>query len=300
MAQVNADKNGIIQDLTQSQWDEFWQNGFVKIGKTLTESELNGLQQRVSDIMLGKIKYDNLLMQVDQSNDKNILSKTEYESNNLEVTGQSLGFKGSHIKYRKIGEAGCGLECDDLFTSFMKKTVFKNICNNVYGKHVPVSIYRSMVFNKPAASDGGGTYLPWHQDGGNWWALDRDPLVFTWTALYDSTIDNGCVQCIPGSHKNGILSHRGHTLNQQLQKEICKPECIVHIPCKAGETMLCHNFTVHRSGINKTEIPRWGFSANYTDGRTKVLNPKPKDSGPIGTPGQSFKVIFPSPFASKL
>ena len=32
-------------------------------------------------------------------------------------------------------------------------------------------------------ADGGGTPLPWHQDGGEHWALDRDPLMFVWIAL---------------------------------------------------------------------------------------------------------------------
>eukprot|EP00483_Globobulimina_turgida_P005502 UN05512 len=208
--------NGLIQDLSASQWQEFWQNGFVKIGKTLTESELNALRARLHDIMQGRIKYDKLLMQVDESSTKNISSKTDYDVNSLETRGQSLGFKGSDVKYRKVGEAGVGLECDDLFTAFMQKKVFKNICNVVYGKHRSIAIYRSMVFNKPAVGDGGGTYLPWHQDGGNWWGLDRDPLVFTWTALYDATKENGCVQCVVGSHKNGVLSRPGHTLDKQL------------------------------------------------------------------------------------
>ena len=33
--------------------------------------------------------------------------------------------------------------------------------------------------------------------------LDKDPKVTIYTALDDATIENGCVQFIPGSHKLG-------------------------------------------------------------------------------------------------
>merc|ERR1711964_39405 len=80
----------------------------------------------------------------------------------------------------------------------------------VHGTHVDVALFRAMVFNKPAEK---GTDLPWHQDGGDWWGLDRDPQIFVWTALDDATCENGCVQVVPGSHRLGLLSRRGHTLS---------------------------------------------------------------------------------------
>ena len=61
---------------------------------------------------------------------------------------------------------------------------------------------------------------------------------------------------------------------------------------------LVHNFTVHRSGTNTTSNPRRGFSANYVDARTRVLDPKPPLAGPIGVPGHTFPIVWPSPFAS--
>ena len=44
--------------------------------------------------------------------------------------------------------------------------------------------------------DGGGTALPWHQDGGEHWALDRDPLFFVWIALTQvcTTASEGLLQ----------------------------------------------------------------------------------------------------------
>lgn len=50
------------------------------------------------------------------------------------------------------------------------------------------------------------------------------------------------------------------------------------------------------SGVNVTAAPRRGFSANYVDARTRVLEPKPALAGPIGVPGHTFPLVWPSPF----
>ena len=51
-----------------------------------------------------------------------------------------------------------------------------------------------------------------------------------------------------------------------------------------------------RSGINVTAAPRRGFSANYIDARTRVLDPKPALAGPIGVAGHTFPLVWASPF----
>jgi phytanoyl-CoA hydroxylase len=75
--------------------------------------------------------------------------------------------------------------------------------------------------NKPA---GRGTILPWHQDGGNVWSLDRDPLLTTWVALVPATQANGCMDCIPGSHQLGLLSQFGSTVSDENAKMHCLSE----------------------------------------------------------------------------
>ena len=182
----------------------------------------------------------------------------------------------------------------------------------------------------------GGTTLPWHQDGGDreslslslslslstlcflrrkteqltenaltrhhWksdWGLTHDPLVFVWTALDDATAANGCVRVVRGSHKLGILSARGHTLSSAHVEELCKEENIETLEIPAGHSFLCHNWTVHGSGVNQTEKSRLAFSVNYVDGRTRCLDPWPALGGTLGVPGTGFPEIFPSIYASQ-
>ena len=135
----------------------------------------------------------------------------------------------------------------------------------MYGRHASVSIFRAMLMNKPA---GQGTYLPWHQDAGDVWKLDRDPILTSWIALDDATRDNGCVQAIPGSHRLGLLSKNGSTISDAHAARYCPEEAIVDLEIEAGEGILLHNWMLHRSGVNSTNRPRRAISACYMDGRT--------------------------------
>jgi hypothetical protein len=299
--------------LSDAQYAQFLEDGYLILGKIATDEELHSMNHRLDQLMLGEIQYgDKLLMQIDPNapevksaaavtdvkNEYEIYKAQANETQNQGRDGVGVGFKFPSMAYRKIGEAHCGLEVDPIFHAFQSKPLFRDICGRAYGRHAPISIYRSMVMCKPQGDLGGGSPLPYHQDGGLWWALDRDPLVFVWVALTEATLENGAVQVVKGSHKNGLLSKRGHTLTPDQVKEVCDdhPELIVNLELKPGEAALVHNFTVHRSSINTTSNPRRGFSVNYIDGRTKVLDPKPEGSGPIGVPGDSFPVVFPSKF----
>lgn len=106
------------------------------------------------------------------------------------------------------------------------------------------------------------------------------------------------MQVVRGSHRLGLLSRRGHTLSEaDVQRVVGYGSNVVDVTLAPGQAFLCHNFTVHRSGTNTTDAPRRGFSVNYIDARTRVMDPKPAGAGYLGTPGTSFPEVMPSPFA---
>jgi hypothetical protein len=289
----------VTRSLTPAQWEQYDRDGFLLLGRVSEDGELAALNARVDDLMQGRVQYGpGLLMQLDPSAGASGASEYgAYAQVNVEVAGQTVGFKGPSMAYRKIGEAQAGLEVDPLFAAFQSGPLFQDITARVYGAGTPIAIYRSMVMAKPSGDLGGGTPLPWHQDGGDWWALSEDPLCFVWTALSDATIANGAVQVVRGSHKLGLLSKRGHTLTPEGLAAVVEPAeahgDVVDVELKAGEAFLCHNFTVHRSGINTTAGARRGFSANYVRASTRVLIPKPELAGPLGEPGTAFPdVVF--------
>jgi Phytanoyl-CoA dioxygenase (PhyH) len=250
--------------ISQSQWAQYEKDGYLKLGKVLGDAELLSLQTRIDDIMMGRasIDYSRILMQLDSETGK-------YE----DAGEQSMGFKGASPNYRKIQE----LEQDDLFLAYTQRPLFREICTRTYGPEASVASFRAMFMNKPARK---GTFLPWHQD--RWVYLDRDPKITVWTALDPATIANGCVQVIPGSHKEGLLnpSHPSGFLAPEQAKQWCTPDKTVYLELQPGEAVLLHNWLLHASEVNKTDIPRRAYSVCYMDAATVDRN------------GRSYPIIF--------
>jgi ectoine hydroxylase-related dioxygenase (phytanoyl-CoA dioxygenase family) len=240
--------------LSKAQWAQFEQDGYLVLGQVISDAELEALGRRMDDIMLGRYRYEGMYFQLD--------SETGAYGD-VPSGGQ---WAEATLNYRKIEQ----LEKDPLFLSYMQNPVFREITRQVYGEDV--AIYRAMFMNKPAQR---GTVLPYHQDGGTQWSLTMNPLITVWTALDDSTIENGCVQVIPGSHKLGLLSEHGHTITPEQEAAYCKDEASVYLEAPAGTAILLHNWLLHRSGINTIHRPRRAFSVCFMDAATRhTRNPE--------------------------
>jgi phytanoyl-CoA hydroxylase len=246
-------ESNITHLITDEQFQQYEEQGYLNLGKILSDEMLVKLQSRINDIMLGKaeVNYDKMLMQLDSDSGK-------YEDAGI----QSKGFKGSTKDYRKIQDLGY----DPLFLSYMQEPIFRDICARIYGANASISCYRAMFMNKPARK---GTWLPWHQD--RWTSLTIDPLLTVWTALDPVTVANGCVQVVPGSHKLGIInpSHPSGFLTKEQAAEHCPGSKIIPLELKVGEVALLHNWLLHASDVNRSDISRRGFSVCYMDANTK-------------------------------
>ena len=253
----------MIQEIGENEWKEFQDEGYLRLGKQVSQSELNDLAQRIDDIMLGKapIDYDRIDMQLDSNPE------------NPQTPGpQSKGHKGATLSYRKIQD----LELDPLFLSYMQKPIFEEICRRVYGPETSIACFRAMFMNKPARE---GKFLKWHQD--RWHFLDPDPLVTVWMALDPATIENGCVQIIPRSH-HGLVNpdHPSGFLTEEQIEDLLARSKPQYLELEAGEGVLLHNWLLHSSEINKTDIPRRAFSVCYMDAAT------------VSDKDKTFSIIF--------
>jgi len=110
--------------------------------------------------------------------------------------------------------------------------------------------------------------INWHQDA-NYWGLDPFELVTGWIALTDTTIENGCMRYMPGTHKQNKIKHietyaedSALTRGQEISKEIDEDKS-VPVLLKAGQIALHHCLTVHASAPNNTKEYRIGMAVRY-------------------------------------
>ena len=113
-------------------------------------------------------------------------------------------------------------------------------------------------FLKPARS---GSATPWHQDNGLWRDGDTEPFNF-WMALDPATIENGCLQMIPGSYKTEIVPHVLYedSIHAELPKERVEEMIdtfgIEHVELQPGSIVCWHSSAWHYSPPNTSEKGR--------------------------------------------
>lgn len=239
----------VLEMIKESAWQDFLRDGFLHLGRVLEEKEVEALKQRADDLAMGVVSNPDLQIQLGAAGDDDGLPEV--------ASAFEHGARPYIIQ---------GLETDELFLRLIQKPAFREVCARMYGKHASVSISRAMLMNKMV---GQGTILPWHQDGGNVWALDRDPLVTIWVALDDATTGHGCLDCIPGSHHLGLLCQSGSILSGGDVELNCPEDRVHPLEVKAGHALLLHNWLIHRSGADPSSAPCRVFTMCCMDGRTR-------------------------------
>lgn len=248
------------------------QDGFARVGRVFDEATLARLRERAEAIMLGQVVYPGLFFQHDTTTGR--YEDLEYKK----------GYVGPSLHYRKVEK----LEKDPLFWELCNHPLFEEIAR----AWIPgdVAIYRVVLFNKPAR---GGTVLPWHQDGGSYWGLDRSPTLQIWTALDDAPLGSGCLEVIPGSHDGGLATPLGGVIPDHVVQTRDIEAQRAFVPAQAGEVVLVHNHLWHGSGVNRTDRPRRGVTICYMSAETRCLRTKraPREfvrvfegKGPPGAP----------------
>jgi ectoine hydroxylase-related dioxygenase (phytanoyl-CoA dioxygenase family) len=134
----------------------------------------------------------------------------------------------------------------------------------------PVRFWHDQLFCKPARHGG---VVAWHQDYSYWTRTRPMTHLTCWIGLDDSTVDNGCVHYIPGSHRWDLLPITGLAGDMTAIREVLSDEQWetfnrpVPAELKKGECTFHHPLTVHGSFENRTERPRRAVVLNvFRDG----------------------------------
>ena len=164
------------------------EHGYARLGRLLAPEGLEALRERADDLMLGRVSYPGFFWQMDAPTGR-------YEDAPL-----GLGWQGPSLDYRKLEK----LEKDPRFLEWMENPLFERLARTL----IPgdICLYRAILFHK---GQRGGSELPWHQDGGLFWGVDREPTLQIWTALDDCTAESGALEIVPGTHKAGLVRASG-------------------------------------------------------------------------------------------
>lgn len=133
-----------------------------------------------------------------------------------------------------------------------------------------ILVFTSTFFVKEPGSK---TITAWHQDA-LYLGLDEEHIS-AWVAFSDASELAGCVQFVPGSHKQGLLRHVNRTVpdslnvvSQEIPGDFSGPR-VRTAPLRRGQLSLHHTLVIHASEPNRSNDRRIGVSISYIPTRCK-------------------------------
>ncbi len=143
------------------------------------------------------------------------------------------------------------------------------------------SVFQSMFILKNPGAWG----QPWHQDA-YYFNFDRGPQIGLWLAIYDATLENGCLLVLAGSHLGAIADHgpdkrKGSNYGYR-EVDVGDEDCAHPVLMQPGDLLVFHSHLLHRSidnlGVARREAMVLHYAAtdsvNLADAKTKAIHDK--------------------------
>ncbi len=221
-------------DVTSEQVELFHENGYVSIDRITTDEELewlSGIYDRLFRERIGE-QYG------------------EYFD---------LGGKRAHTGREVLPQV---LGPEKKFPALLETNYYRNarrIIAKLLGADESQISGGGHMIMKPAQY---GAPTPWHQDEA-YWDPDMIPIsASAWMPLDEATVESGCMQFIPGSHRDDIHWHKhidnDPTIHGLVTEEV-DPGKAVACPLRPGGATFHHCRTLHYAGPNTSDHPRRAY-----------------------------------------
>jgi chlorinating enzyme len=131
-----------------------------------------------------------------------------------------------------------------------------------------------------AKPKGDGRAVPWHTDGAYWnKRLDPMDVITLWLAVDESTLDNGCMRVLPGSHRamrTAIeeyqpVDKKDNVFHARIPPELIDEGGAANLELAVGECHFHDAWTVHGSNPNASNKRRCGYTMRYMPANAKLF-----------------------------
>jgi phytanoyl-CoA hydroxylase len=129
----------------------------------------------------------------------------------------------------------------------------------------PLLLQSMVIFKGPRV---GGEVTP-HQDA-TFLYTEPSSVIGLWFALEDASCDNGCLEVLPGAHREGLRS-RYRREGYQTWMDVLDPRPWPDqgwrpLEAPAGTLVVFHGLLPHRSGPNRSATSRCAYTLHVIDG----------------------------------
>lgn len=249
--------------ITQQQFDNYQDRGFLVLEGFASEEECEQLRARAVEMVHGFDPAEVVSIfsthEQNRTTDDYFLTSGDkirffFEENAFNPDGTLKYEKEKSIN--KIGHALHDL--DPVFERFSHSEKIKDLAAAI-GMKNPLLLQSMYIFKQPNI----GGEVTCHQDSTFLYTEPID-IVGLWFALEDATIENGCLWAIPGGHRSGLKS-RWVRSQAGMKFEIFDTEPwpedqLVPLEVSKGSLILLNGLLPHRSFENRSPRSRHAYT----------------------------------------
>jgi phytanoyl-CoA hydroxylase len=115
-----------------------------------------------------------------------------------------------------------------------------------------------------------GAEKPWHQDNAYFDWTPLDGVIGVWIALDPATVENGCMQIVPGSHREGPAPHH-HLRDCQLLDDSSRAARAEVVPLLPGGALFFSALLHHGTPPNRSPDRRRALQFHYAAARCRRM-----------------------------
>ena len=115
-----------------------------------------------------------------------------------------------------------------------------------------------------------GAEKPWHQDNAYFDWTPLDGVLGVWIALDPATVENGCMQIVPGSHRAGPAPHY-HVRDCQLADQGSRADRALVVPLAPGGALFFSALLHHGTPPNRSADRRRALQFHYAAARCRRM-----------------------------
>jgi len=228
-----------FEDIGPAQIAFYLEHGYLVVRQAFTPAEVQGATDALVDLIMGK---------------RPDFKHVYFEGKAKEIL-PTLGPEQRQDAVRKLGMF---IEFDARLKAISHHAGLLRALKPLMGGATP-EMFQDMALIKPPLL---GREKPWHQDKAYFEYPLGTAVVGTWIALDEATIANGCMQILPGRHKEGPILHF-----QRRDWQICDNVIMgtksVAVPLKPGGLLFFDGMLPHGTPHNSSPTRRRALQFHY-------------------------------------
>lgn len=255
--------------LTEEMLADYRQAGVLILENFVSVESCQALRARALELVAefdpGKLRSVFSTTQQTQMDDRYFIESGDkirffLEADAFDASGNLRQSKENSLN--KMGHAMHDL--DPVFASFSRTQSLAEIARRL-GFQDPGIVQSMYIFKPPRI----GGEVVCHQDS-TYIYTEPESCVGFWFALEDATLDNGCMQFIPGAHKAPLKQRNFRISDTELKTQVLDDapwpeERKLAAEAKAGTLVIFDGRAPHLSGPNRSETSRHAYTLHVID-----------------------------------